>query len=81
MNNGVNNVLNALRNGEELTSKQISSRFGISNPRDAVHSIRQKGYPVNLIETVDTKGRIKHKYSMNTNNPSVSTYTVKGSVG
>lgn len=78
MNNSVTNVLNALRNGEELTAKQISSRFGVSNPRDTVHSIRQKGFPVNLIETKDTKGRVKHKYSMNTNHPSVSTYTVKG---
>ena len=79
MENSVNKVLNALRDGEELTAKQISSRFGVSNPRDTVHSIRQKGYAVNLIETTDTKGRTKLKYTMNNDVPSVSSYTVRGS--
>lgn len=76
MNTSVDRLFNALTTGEELTAKQISSRFGLSNPRDAVHSIRRGGYPVNLVETKDTNGRTKLKYTMDTTKPSVSSYTV-----
>lgn len=76
MNTGVNRLFTALTSGEELTAKQISSRFGIQNPRDAVYSIRKNGYPVNLVESKDTNGRVKLKYTMNTDRPSVSSYTV-----
>lgn len=77
MDTAVNRLHNALISGEELTSKQISSRFGLSNPRDAVYTLRQNGYPVSLVERKDTSGRVKLKYSMNGDAPSVSTYTVK----
>jgi hypothetical protein len=39
-------LLNAFRNGDQLTSKQISARFGIKNPTAAVTSLRQAGYPI-----------------------------------
>lgn len=75
---GIERVYNALRAGEALTAKQISARFGLSNPRDAVYSIRQNGFAVALVEHVDTKGRVKRKYVLDSFLPSVSTYTVKG---
>ena len=44
-------VLNALENGQELTSDQISSRFGAGNPGAVIQSLRFKGYPVYLNST------------------------------
>jgi Mn-dependent DtxR family transcriptional regulator len=39
-------LLNAFTNGEELSSKQIASRFGIKNPTAAVSALRMAGYPI-----------------------------------
>lgn len=75
---GIDRVYNALRAGEALTAKQISARYGLANPRDAVYSIRQNGFAVAMIEHVDTKGRVKRKYVLDSFIPSVTTYTVKG---
>lgn len=59
-------VLSALRNGEELTGKQISARFGVGNPRATVSALRMKGFPVYLNEHVDSKGRVTQKYRLGT---------------
>jgi len=75
---GIDRVYNALLSGEALTSKQISARYGLANPRDAVYSIRQNGFAVALVEHVDTKGRIKRKYTLDATVPSITSYTVKG---
>jgi hypothetical protein len=75
---GVDRVYNALLSGEALTAKQITARYGLANPRDAVYSIRQNGYAVALVEHVDTKGRVKRKYTLDSTVPSVTSYTVKG---
>ena len=64
-------VLAALSNGEELTGKQISARFGVGNPRALVSSMRMNGYPVYLNERTDTKGRVKSKYRLGTASRSV----------
>lgn len=77
MNTAVNRLQTALLSGEELTSKQIASRFGLSNPRDAIYSLRQNGYAVSLVERKDSSGRIKLKYTMSADAPSVSSYLVK----
>jgi predicted transcriptional regulator len=61
-------VLSALRNGEELTGKQIRARFGVGNPRATVSALRMKGFPVYLNEHVDSKGRVTQKYRLG--NPS-----------
>lgn len=55
-------VLAALRNGEQLTGKQIKARFGVGNPRSTVSALRMKGYPIYLNEHTDTKGRTTLKY-------------------
>ncbi len=57
-------VLSALRNGEELTGKQIRARFGVGNPRATVSALRMKGFPIYLNERVDTKGRVTQKYRL-----------------
>ena len=35
--------LTALKNGEELTAKQITARFGIANPTATVSDLRLRG--------------------------------------
>ena len=49
-------------NGEQLTAKQLSARYDIANPHDAVYQIRMSGYPIYLNKHKDTKGRVTHKY-------------------
>ena len=39
-------VLEALRNGEELTAAQIKARFGVKNPTATISTIRQRGYAI-----------------------------------
>ena len=39
-------VLEAFQNGEELTAKQIRSRFGAGNPASIVQSLRFRGFAI-----------------------------------
>ena len=41
-------VLNALNNGQALSSATIKNRFGAGNPGSVIQSLRFKGYPVFL---------------------------------
>jgi len=59
-------VLAALVSGEELTGKQIASRFSVGNPRALVSSLRMNGYAVYSNQRTDTKGRVKTKYRIGT---------------
>ena len=59
-------VLAALESGEELTGKQIASRFSVGNPRALVSSLRMNGYAVYANQRTDTKGRVKTKYRIGT---------------
>tara|TARA_R110002126_G_scaffold246881_1_gene389797 strand:- start:267 stop:521 length:255 start_codon:yes stop_codon:yes gene_type:complete len=62
-------VLTALKSGETLTAKQITSRFGFTSTgaaRKTVSNLRMQGYAIHLNETVDTKGRVKNKYRLGT---------------
>jgi len=53
-------VLNAFVSGEQLTAKQIASRFGVGNPTALVSSLRMDGYPIYLNEgTKDERGRVR----------------------
>jgi len=52
--------------GEQLTAKQISARYNIANPHDAVYQLRMQGYPIYLNKHTDTKGRVTHKYRLGT---------------
>jgi hypothetical protein len=57
-------LLNSFRKGQELTSRQIAARFSVANPRDLVYNLRGKGHRINLITTIDSKGRETNKYSL-----------------
>ena len=59
-------VLEALKNGNELTGKQISARFGVANPGATISSLRAEGYPIYRNKHVDTKGRETFKYRLGT---------------
>lgn len=59
-------VLEAFMNGDNLTSKQISARFNIANPRAVVHQLREQGYAIYLNKHRDTKGRETMKYRLGT---------------
>jgi len=61
-----NRVLEAFRNGEELTAKQITARFGAANPHDVVYQLRHQGYCIYLNEKRNSKGQVKNKYRMGT---------------
>ena len=61
-------LLKALRDGEELTAKQINARFGIANPTATVSDLRYAGYAVYANPRKDTKGRKTTKYRIG--NPS-----------
>ena len=43
-------VLEAFVSGDELSAKQISSRFNVANPTALITSLRQNGYPIYLNE-------------------------------
>jgi hypothetical protein len=59
-------VLTALQNGEELTAKQIASRFSVANPHDVVYQLRNQGYCIYLNEKRNSKGDVKGKYRIGT---------------
>ena len=55
-------VLTALKNGQELTSSQIASKFKAGNPQAVIQSLRFAGYPV----YVNTKKNGTKKYRLGT---------------
>ena len=55
-------VLEALQNGEQLTAKQISARFGVKNPTATISDIRFSGYAIYANPSKDTIGRVTTKY-------------------
>jgi len=62
-------LLEAFKNGEKLTAKQITARFGVKNPTATVSDLRlHGGYAIYANKHKDTKGRISTKYRLG--NPS-----------
>ena len=59
-------LLEALRNGDELTAAQIKARFGIANPTATVSDLRYAGFAVYANRKTDTKGRVSTKYRLGT---------------
>ncbi len=59
-------VLTALEEGQELTSKQIASRFNVGSPGRMIHSLRMAGNAIYLNTHTDTKGRTTKKYRLGT---------------
>ena len=73
------NVLKALENGEELTTKQISARYGVVNPRVVINALRNDGHAIYLNEKVNSKGKTMRKYRLGT--PSKAMVAAAASAG
>ena len=60
-------LLEALKNGEELTAKQITSRFGIANPTATVSDLRIRGgFAVYANKRTNKRGDTFTKYRLGT---------------
>ena len=59
-------LLNALYNGDQLTAKQIASRFKAGNPHEVVHSLRLMGYSIQCVPFTNSKGVVKNFYRLGT---------------
>lgn len=60
-------LLKALQNGEQLTAKQITSRFGIANPTATVSDLRIRGgFAVYANKRTNKRGDTFTKYRLGT---------------
>ena len=60
-------LLEALKNGEELTAKQITSRFGIADPTATVSDLRIRGgFAVYANKRTNKRGETFTKYRLGT---------------
>lgn len=60
-------LLEALKKGEELTAKQITSRFGIANPTATVSDLRIRGgFAVYANKRTNKRGETFTKYRLGT---------------
>ena len=60
-------VATALKNGAELTAKQITSRYGVKNVRAVISRLRSEGYSIYLNKRVSSyDGETYMKYRMGT---------------
>ena len=60
-------VIAALESRDELTGKQIESRYNVGNARALISSLRMQGYPVYLNKRVSTyNGETYSKYRLGT---------------
>lgn len=57
-------LLEALQNGQELTSKQIASRFGIANPTATVSDLRYNGWAVYANKRTNSRGETYTKFRL-----------------
>ena len=65
----LDSLLQAFKNGEELTENQIASRFGFASPnsaRAAVTALRFKGFPIYANKHTNSKGKTMTKYRLGT---------------
>jgi predicted ArsR family transcriptional regulator len=59
-------LLEAFKNGEQLTAKQIATRFGIANPTATVSDLRFSGFAVYANPRTNSKGQTFTKYRLGT---------------
>ena len=59
-------LLEALQNGEQLTAKQITHRFGIANPTASVSALRFDGYAIYANKRTNKRGDTFTKYRLGT---------------
>jgi hypothetical protein len=60
-----NRLLTTMRSGTELTAKQISARFRISQPYHLIYRLRENGFQVELVARTNSKGQQKNFYRLN----------------
>ena len=62
-------VLDALMNGEQLTVKQIRSRYGVANPTALVDSLRKSGgFAIYSNARTNSKGETRNFYRIKNHN-------------
>ena len=59
-------LLTAFRNGSELTGKQITARYGISDVYGMIYRMRNDGLDILCERRVNTRGDAKSFYRLNT---------------
>lgn len=62
-------ILNVLQNGEEISAKQIRSRFGLTTTNSAralISNLRSEGFAIYANKHTDSKGRVVSKYRLGT---------------
>lgn len=59
-------LLQAFKNGEELTARQIESRLNVEQGRGLVHQLRNRGYAIYLNERTDSRGNRVNRYRLGT---------------
>ena len=59
-------LLEALQKDEQLTAKQIASRFGIANPTATVSDLRFGGYAIYANKRTNKRGDTFTKYRLGT---------------
>lgn len=59
-------LLEAFQKGEQLTAKQIATRFSIANPTATVSNLRYSGFAVYANNRTDSNGKVTTKYRLGT---------------
>lgn len=57
-------VLNAFKSGQELTSAQIAARYNVGNPHEVIRTLREKGYAIYMNEVKNSKNECLTKYRL-----------------
>lgn len=55
-------LLNHLQNGAEVTARQIAGSFGLKNPHDAIHQLRNQGHCIYSNKATLSDGTETTKY-------------------
>lgn len=59
-------LINYLKAGKTVTAKQITARFGLANPHEAVRQLRMKGYAVYANNSTLWNGETTTRYRLGT---------------
>ena len=59
-------LINYLKSGKTVTAKQITSRFGLANPHEAVRQLRMKVYAIYNNDSVLWNGETTTRYRLGT---------------
>ena len=55
-------LLSVLYSGKEVTARQISGSFGLSNPHDAIYQLRNQGHCIYSNKAKLANGTVTTKY-------------------